>query len=91
MTQREKFRHLATDCPVLIAITGNPAEGRFELALTTEPVEELLRRADFVGLVGIKGLKTQAAFAVELDDAAVQTLSQLFARLMEGAINRVEY
>jgi hypothetical protein len=86
-----KFQQLASDCQVLIAITGNPAQGRFELAGTTEPVEDLITRADFVGLIGIAGLTSKVALAVELDEVATRALTQAFSRLMESAIDVAEY
>jgi hypothetical protein len=86
-----KFQQLASDCGVLIAITGDAAQGRFELKGLTGPLEDLVKRADFIGLIGLNGLVPKTALAVELDDEAIRTLSQACIRLMTEEIDRAEY
>ncbi len=86
-----RFQQLVSDSQLLIAITGNQARDCFELAIFTGSLKELTKRADFVGLIGLKGFVPKLALAVELDETAMQALWQVFARLMEGAVERAEY
>ena len=87
----DKFQQLATDCKVLIAITGDAAQGRFELKGLTGSLDDLVNRADFMGLIGLKGLVPKTALAVELDEESIRTLSQACIRLMTQAVDRAEY
>lgn len=86
-----RFQQLASECPLLIVITGDATQCRFEMAVLTGSLEDLAKREDFVGLVGFAGVTPRIAFAVELDEPAEKALAQVFVRLMEGALDRVEY
>jgi hypothetical protein len=91
MAMSDKFLQLASECQAVIVITGDPAQGRFELANATEPVTELVRRENFVGLFGMAGITPKIALAVELDEAAIGALDHVLAGLLETAINRTKY
>ncbi|MFZ3279093.1 MAG: hypothetical protein WA182_19520 [Candidatus Sulfotelmatobacter sp.] len=87
----DRFTKLVADCQVVIVITGDAAQGRFELKGLTGTLEDLVRRADFIGLIGLAGLVPKTAFAVELDEEATRALSHAFIRLMESAVERAAY
>jgi hypothetical protein len=86
-----KFQQLASDSQVLIVVTGDAARGRFELKLLTGSLEDAVKRVDFIGLIGVAGITPRLALAVELDEDATRTLSQVCIRLMGSAMDRVEY
>ena len=87
----DRFRQLASECPLLIVITGDATQRRFEMAVLTGSLEDLAKREDFVALVGFDHVTPRIAFAVELDEAVEKALAQVFVRLMESAVGRVEH
>jgi hypothetical protein len=86
-----KFQQIVLECQLIVGIRGNPAEGRFEFALVpTDGAADFTRREDFVGMIGLNGLKPRFDLAVELDDTTVTALSHAFLSVVEAAIIRVE-
>jgi hypothetical protein len=90
-----KFETLVSQSQVIVAILGEPALDSFELIhlepVTMAKVEEVSRRENFVGLCGFAGFKPRLALAVELDDAALKTLSAAFTQLVSAAMDRLDY
>jgi hypothetical protein len=87
----DKFHHLVSECSIVFAFLGNPKQGPLELAhVTAKTAKEFIGREDFIGLIGLSGLKARVALAVELDDATISALSQSFLALVEAAITRIE-
>ena len=86
-----KFQQLASDCGVLIVITGDAAQGVFELKAFNGSLDDLLRCEGFIGLIGFVGFVPKIALAVELDEAATETLAKAVTRIAEGAMEHLEY
>src|ERR1700734_1566342 len=86
-----RFQQLASECQLLVAVTGDSPQGRFELALVSGSLEDLLKRADFIALVGFVGTTPQVEVAAELDETGTEALAQVLVRLMESAVGRVEH
>lgn len=86
-----KFQQLISRSQVTVAIVRTPGPEWFMLCdLSTSTLADLVAREDFVGVIGLVGLKPQAAFAVELTGAELSTILASFLRLFERALIRVE-
>ena len=86
-----KFQQLASECQNLLVVTGDAAQARFELRALTGSVEDAAKREAFIGMVGFLGITPKLALAVPLDDAAADALAMAVTRLIEEAMERVEY
>lgn len=88
---KTKFETLLSESNLAFGILGNPALDTFELLeVTPGSLAEVTSRENFVGLVGVSGLRLRSAFAVELDPESISILVQVFTNLMERAITRVQ-
>jgi hypothetical protein len=86
-----RFEQLASHSNLMFGILGNPALDSFDvLEVTSGSLAEITRRENFVGLVGCSGIRFHCALAVELDDASISALTQVFTNLVERAITRLE-
>jgi hypothetical protein len=86
-----KFQTLASECQNLLVVTGDAAQGRFELKALTGSLEDAAKCDGFIGMVGFAGLIPKLALAFPITDAAADALAMAVTRLIEEAMERVEY
>jgi hypothetical protein len=85
----DEFAQIVSDAQISAAILGNPAAREFVLVdLATGRIPDCLygRGLGFIGVTGIVNGVPRAAFAVELEDAAISAIAAEWTRYLVARI-----